>query len=171
MNKGLKIFVWVVAILGLLSLIFLMTSKKKPTVTTARPSQKTATKVANPQPVQAAPKVEAQVPAQTSAQAQAAADARKKLIRDQWTLCKAKTLASNTNLFWNIQISEAIPQGGTYAKGNLDNDPAYPVHVIIKSDAQNPDQIKARLAVGKVAFVRGTCTDVATDGSVVLQAF
>ncbi|MDD5397385.1 MAG: hypothetical protein PHW24_05035, partial [Candidatus Moranbacteria bacterium] len=117
-------------------------------------------KVATPQP--ALPK---------AADSQNAAQDRKTLVRSQWSQCKAKTLPATTNLLWNVQITEGIPAKGTYAKGNLDSDAAFPVHVIIKSDSQIVDKIKAMLAPGKTAFLRGNCTEVSTDGSVVIQAF
>jgi len=53
----------------------------------------------------------------------------------------------------------------------LDNDVAFPVQITIKSGIQDADKIKQLLVVGKIPLLRGTCTDVATDGSVVLQAF
>jgi len=70
-----------------------------------------------------------------------------------------------------LQIAEGIPVGGTYAKGNLFGDAAFPIHVIVKNDSAIAAKIKAMLVVGKATFLRGTCTDVATDGAVVLQAF
>lgn len=96
---------------------------------------------------------------------------RKVLNKTQWNQCKGKTLAKTTNLIWTVQITEGIPAKGTYAKGNLNGDVTLPVHVIIKSDSTAIDKIKNMLVVGKNAFLRGNCTDVATDGSVVLQAF
>ncbi|HEX8974497.1 MAG TPA: hypothetical protein VF817_03355 [Patescibacteria group bacterium] len=173
MSKGLKILLGVMIFLAVLSAIFLLTSKKKPASAVTQ-TQKTAT-AANAKPNKVAtpsgPSTQT-FPQTNPAQApqQVAVD-HKALIRSQWTQCKNKTMQQNTNLFWNVQIFEAIPQGGTYAKGNLDSDSAYSVHVIIKSDSQIKDKINQMLQVGKMAFVRGNCTDVATDGSVVLQAF
>jgi hypothetical protein len=149
MSKGLKIFAGILVFLGVLSLIFLLTAKNR--AQTAASSKTVSVK---------------KVTAQDTTQAKLQAN-----IRSQWQKCKAKTMAAGTTLLWNVQISEAIPQGGGYAKGALDNDPSFLVHVTIKAGAQFTDKIKALLVVGKMANLRGTCTDVASDGSVVLEAF
>lgn len=166
MNKALKIFIWVVVILGVLAGIFLLTAKKKPQVKTPTKVSQTIQQAAPVSKPVVTPKTTVPAPATTST-----AEQRKALIRSQWTQCKNKTLTGETNLFWNVNIIESIPTGGTYAKGNLDNDSVYPVHVIIKSDSQNAEKIKAMLVVGKTAFLRGTCNDVAVDNAVVLQVF
>ncbi len=163
MSKGIKITLGVLISLAVVSGIFLLTSKKKASPTaqtnkTVATTAKTAPKN-NPQPVKKAP-----APKTDPAAAKAA-------VSNQWQQCKSKTLAASQTLFWNVQISESIPAGGTYAKGTLDNNSAQPVHVIIKSGIANADQLKQRLVVGKTVILRGTCTDVATDGSAVLQAF
>lgn len=191
MDKRIKIVVAFVALLGILSGIFLLFSKKKPAPVAApktvqasaqvKPFDQSATQqnnntqaATNNQAAQSGLPQQTITPQATTPQAVASqskvAD-RKALISSQWSQCKSKTIAADTKLFWNVQITEGIPAGGTYAKGNLDSDTAFPVNVIIKKDSQIADKIKAMLAVGKMVFLRGTCTDVATDGSVVLQAF
>lgn len=178
MSKALKIFVGVVVFLGILSGAFvLFANKKKPQTTDKVKISQTQNKTASPvQKVSEAPVATSTPNTNTNAntEAQTSQDniqKRKTLIRLQWTQCKEKTLPASTNLFWNVQIIEGIPAGGTYAKGSLDNDPAYPVRVIIKSDSQDIEKIKGKLIVGKVAFLKGACADVALDGSVILQAF
>ena len=171
------IIVGIVALLGLAAGAFLLFGKKNPTAN--QPVNNTATGL----PIQTGsktlpqangatstvPKVEAKPAApKTSATTVEAAKAK---ALSQWQACKAKTMVASTNLFWSVQIFEGIPQGGTYAKGNLNGDKNYPVHVVIKSDSKIADQIKSRLIVGKAAFLRGNCSEVATDGSVVLSAF
>jgi cytoskeletal protein RodZ len=207
MNKGIKIAVGVIALLGLLSLGFILFSRKAKPVATQNAStqQKTAPAVKNSTvtpvagnnlptsdattPVSnnnlpvvdstvpivkapvANPAVTTPAPAAKAAPAPASAVDRKALNKTQWTECKAKTFVKTTNLIWTVQITEGIPAKGGYAKGNLNGDATLPVHVIIKSDSAVTDKIKGMLVVGKNAFLRGNCTDVATDGAVVLQAF
>jgi len=162
MNKGIKIFACVAVFLGVISLIFLLTIKRKAVATPAQQTSQVIKKTVSVKKVSA--------PAnQDTNQAKTQAD--KTLSSSQWQQCKNKTMAAGTTLFWNVQISEAIPAGGTYAKGTLDNDVAFPVQITIKSGIQDADKIKQLLIVGKIPLLRGTCTDVATDGSVVLQAF
>lgn len=167
MNKGIKIFVGSVIFLGILSGIFLLTAKKK---TVIAPVKKSSTAQIQ-KPVVETPKT--QVPAKTvkPAATQESIQARKALVASQWTQCKDKKMPMETKLLWTVQVTEEIPVNGTYAKGNLDGDVAHPVHVIIKSDSQIVEKIKTMLVVDKTAFLRGTCTDIATDGSVVLEAF
>jgi TorA maturation chaperone TorD len=148
MDKKLQILAGVMIFLAILASIFLLTSRKK-TQTPALTNKQAATaekKVLN-------------------------AEKNQTVLQNQWRKCKSKTMEANSTLFWNVQISEAIPAGGTYAKGTLENDLAFPVHVIIKNGAKYVDKINEALTVGKMANVRGTCTDVASDGSVVFQAF
>ena len=161
MNKALKIFVGIVALLGFLSVIFLMTAKKK-----SLPIN-TAKKIS-------APAMPSQVTAPavpTSQVSQISVQNQKALVSSQWQQCETKAIDAGKNLFWNVGITEAVPAGGTYAKGNLENNPAQPVHIIVKPTSTVADKINQMLVVGKTAFLRGNCTDVATDGSVVLQVF
>ena len=177
MDKRIVIVVGFAAVLGLGAGAFLFFGKKKPAViqtpsaglpvqvdnkasapNTTTKTMPGATTKAKP----AAPK--------TSTTTSTTQAAKEKAV-SQWQACKAKTTVAGTNLFWSVQISEGIPAGGTYAKGNLNGDKNYPVRVIIKSDSKIAAQIKARLIVGKAAFLRGNCSEVATDGAVILQAF
>ena len=160
MNKGIKIFAGVAVFLGVLSLIFLLTAKKKTPATSTKTTTRTTSQNTNKTttPVK-------KVPAQQTTQA------KKELTSSQWQQCKNNTMAANTTLFWNVQISEGIPVGGTYAKGTLNNDAAFPVQITIKSGSQLTGEIKNVLVVGKSPNIRGTCKDVAADGSVVLEAF
>ncbi|KKP97390.1 MAG: hypothetical protein UR99_C0013G0002 [Candidatus Moranbacteria bacterium GW2011_GWD2_36_12] len=176
MNKGIKIFVGVVVFLGILSGVFLLVAKNKNQAATV--SQTQIQKKAIPAPKNSTVVPDLNKPTslpETSAskakEPEKSVQDRKALVRAQWTQCKAKSLPANTSLFWNIQISEGIPTGGTYAKGSLDGDNSLPVNVIIKPDSKMVEKIKSMLVVGKKAILRGTCTDVAADGSVVLQAF
>lgn len=186
MDKRIKIVLGIVVFLGILSGAFLLFAKKKPTATTtAVKTVQASAQVKSLTPSTTSQDTAAQTTANQTAQTglpqqvatpqavapQATVANRKALIASQWKQCKDKTIAANTNLFWNVQITEGIPTGGTYAKGNLDNNTAFSVNVIIKKDSQIADKIKAMLVVGKMAFLRGNCTDVAKDGSVVLQAF
>ena len=95
----------------------------------------------------------------------------KALTFNQWQQCKSKAIAADVKLLWNVKILEAIPTGGTYAKGSLNGDVAFPVRVVIKTDSQLKDKILSMLVVGKNAYLRGNCTEIAADGAVVLQAF
>lgn len=175
MSKTLKIFVGVVVFLGVLSGAFVLFAKKKPQTTDKVRISQTQNKTTNPvQKAFETPVATTAPNANTNPEAQATQDniqKRKTLIRSQWTQCKERIFPADTNLFWNVQIIEGIPVGGTYAKGNLDNDSAYPVRVIIKTDSQDIEKIKEKIIVGKTAFLKGTCTDVAPDGAVILQAF
>lgn len=180
MDKRIKILLIVAVILGIIAGAFLLFAKKKP-LPVAAPKTVQATAQVKPSSTIPAKQDKAAIPKNDlSTQAglppvqestPVAAQDRKILTQKQWIDCKGKTIAVNTNLTWSVQITEGIPAGGTYAKGNLDGDNTLPVHVIIKSDSKLADKIKAMLVVGKTAFLRGNCTDVATDGSVVLQAF
>ena len=162
MNRGIKIFACVAIFFGVLSLIFLLTAKKKPQTTSVKKTTQTNSQNTKKTTVPVKKvTVKQAAPIQTDVQKRKA----------QWQQCKNKTMVAGTTLFWNMQISEAIPVGGTYAKGTLDNDAALPVHVIIKSGSQITGTIRNMLVVGKEPVIRGTCTDVATDGSVVLEAF
>jgi len=167
MNKGIKILAGTMVFLGVISLIFLLTAKtaEKNSQTKVTPS-KTIKQTGSKNTKQGASPVK-KVAVKQAVPIQADVQKRK----DQWQQCKNKTIVANTTLFWNVQISEEIPVGGTYAKGALDNDATLPVHVIIKSGSQITGKIKSMLVVGKSPSIRGTCTDVATDGSVVLEAF
>lgn len=184
MNKGIKIFLGIIISLGILSAIFLIFSKGDSQV----PAQTANTQKTVPAPknstvapganniasnnnnINNSNDVTPQAPS-PQAKPNASVQDRKALVRSQWSQCKSKTLPADTELFWSVKISEGIPDGGTYAKGDLDSDNAFPVRVIIKSDSKLAEKIKSMLVVGKVAFLRGTCTEVAPDGSVVLQAF
>ncbi|KKQ52009.1 MAG: hypothetical protein US70_C0012G0017 [Parcubacteria group bacterium GW2011_GWD2_38_11] len=169
MDKRIKIVLGVVIFLGVVSGVFLLFAKKKP-ATVAAPKTIAASAEVKPLKPVASTQNNAVAPKKTTTP-QVTSEQRKKAIRSQWEQCKGKTMAGGTNLFWTVKILEGIPVGGTYAKGNLDGDVAYPVRVIIKSDSQIIDKIKAMLVVEKSAFLRGTCTEVGPDGSVVLQAF
>ena len=166
MNKGIKIVMGVVVFLGILSGAFLLFAKKKTVAPVVAPKTVQATaQVKSPSSPQ---QNKTAVPKEVSPEKIAE---RKALLRTQWTQCKDRTITANASLLWNVQITEGIPAGGTYAKGNLDNDSNFPVRVIVRPDSQNIEKIKALLVVGKMAILKGTCTEVATDGAVVLQAF
>lgn len=177
MNKGIKIFVGVVVFLGILSGVFLLFAKNKNQTSSGAqniqvqkkpvPVPKNSTVVPDLNKTTSLPE---STPLKTKEPEKKVSD-RKVVIRAEWTKCKAKTLSAETKLLWNVQITEEIPAGGTYAKGNLDNDTSFPVRVIIKPGIQTVEKVKSMLVLGKMAFLRGTCTDVAPDGSVVLQVF
>ncbi|KKQ61871.1 MAG: hypothetical protein UT03_C0004G0004 [Candidatus Moranbacteria bacterium GW2011_GWD2_38_7] len=168
MNTGLKIFIGVVAFLGFLSVIFLATAKNKNEIPKVR-LQKQSIPVSS-QPTVVTPAVVSNNDKKTADVKDGEQD-KSIYIRWQWNQCKNGSIAIGTKLLWNLQITEGIPAGGTYAKGFLDNDQSFPVRVTLKSDSQFLDKIKAMLIVGKTATLRGTCTEVASDGSVILQAF
>lgn len=168
MGRGLKIFVGVVVFLGILSGIFLLTAKKKPT---AKPVSKTQTSAQTTAPKTVDAQQGSPAAGGVKAEKSSGSQTVSEVSKSQWTECKNKTMATDKNLFWGVQIFEAIPAGGTYAKGNLNDNPEFPVRVIIKSDSANQEKIKGSLVVGKKAFLRGNCTAVADDGAVVLQAF
>jgi len=179
MNKALKIIMGVVIFLGILSGAFLLFAKKS-TAPVATPKTIQASAPVNsltPLPTQdtaAKSKTDTALPPVTTPAAKtpiAKTVDKKTIVQSQWTKCANKTAAVATNLMWSVQITEAIPAGGTYAKGNLYGDIAFPVHITIKPDSAIAAKIKAMLVVGKTAFLRGTCGEVAIDGSVVLQAF
>lgn len=90
---------------------------------------------------------------------------------NQWQQCKSKTITADTILSWNIKISDTSSFGGYYAKGFLNSNPVYPVHVIIKLDVQNLDQIKQRIIPGEIVALKGQCTGVETDGSIIFEVF
>lgn len=176
MNIGTKIFLGVVIFFGFVSGIFLLVAKKKPTeVKNPQTTQAVKPKTQDPKNVPLADgKVIQKQEAVNVEKPQAPktdAEQMKDLVRSQWTACRNKTIPAETKLMWPLQITEGIPTGGTYAKGYLDGDSTFPVRVIIKSDSQIIEKIKSRLIVGNKTILRGTCTDVAPDGSVVLQAF
>ena len=162
MARGLKILACTMVFLGVLSLIFLLTAKKKSQVTSAK-----TTVQANSQNTKQATTpikkvaVKQVVPSQVNLQK----------IKDQWQQCKNKTMTTGKTLFWNVRISDASSFGGYYAKGFLGSDSAYLVHITIKIDSQNADQIRQKIIVGNTALLRGTCVGVETDGSVMLEVF
>jgi hypothetical protein len=180
MDKRIKIVLIVIIFFGVISGIFLLFAKKKPAVVPAPKTVQSSAQVKSLTPAsnqqksaripKASPSTQAGLP-KTEPSTQVNPQDRKLIVAKQWKDCKEKTITANTNLLWSVQITEGIPAKGTYAKGNLNNDTVMPVHVIIKSDSTIIEKIKAMLVVGKTAFLRGTCTEVATDGSVVLQAF
>lgn len=161
MNKGIKIFIIVMATMGFLSLIFLLTSKKRPVKAVNNTSKTIVSKI--PASKTSGPKT---VSTSSAKKAKSKVD-----VSQQWQQCKNKTLDQSRILFWNIQITEAIPQGGTYAKGYLNGDQNFLVDVIIKADSQIKEKINKLLVVGNKAMIRGNCVNVAADGAVVLQAF
>jgi hypothetical protein len=111
MGKGLKIFACVMVFLGVLSLIFLLTSKNKAQIAAEQQALQAANKVAP-----ATKKVSTtQTTDQTATQAKL--QANKTLIRSQWQKCKDKTIAANTNLFWNVQIFEEFHREALMQKG------------------------------------------------------
>jgi hypothetical protein len=178
MNNGLKIFLGIVIFLGLISGVFLMFAKKNTTPAVVNKTIQATAQVKSLNPSATVPK--ALPPKDSTIQKPEApkADTSKTAIKElktvtqgQWIKCKDKTADTKKALMWNVQITEAIPPKGTYAKGNLDGSADFPVHVIIKSDSTLASKIKGMLVVGKSAFLRGTCTDVAADGSVVLQVY
>ena len=176
MNNTLKIFVGIVILLGIVSGGFLLFVKNKKAATPATPKtiQASATvKSLTPLPSQQNEKVA--IPKKKSAattnDTQAGTATPKTSAVSQWNECRAKTFPTTSEFLWSIQVIEAIPASGTYAKGNLNGDVKMPVHVIIKSDSKIVDKIKAMLIVGKRSLIRGNCTDVASDGSVLVQAF
>jgi hypothetical protein len=194
MDRRIKIVLIVAIFLAIVSGIFLLFGRRQPTKVAAPKTVNASAKVKSLTPVSApvaapAAKTPSGLPSATpgakmpttttpgsstapgATPAPVSAQDRKTLMRNQWTTCKDKTIAAGTSLLWSVQITEAIPPKGTYAKGNLDNDTAFPVHVIIKASSTIKDKINAMLVVGKNALLRGTCTSVATDGSVVLEAF
>ena len=195
MDKRIKIALGVIIFLAILSGAFLLFAKKSNTANTANSAvqKKVAPAVKNstvaPVGGSGAVKKLESSPTSTSTQSglpqtstQSAASisssspskspvSPKLSVNSQWSQCKAKTLAANTDLFWSVKVTEAIPLKGTYAKGNLIGDVKMPVHIIVRSDSKIADKIKAMLVVGKTAFLRGTCSEVAADGSVVFQAF
>lgn len=159
-NKGLKILVVVIACLGILSLIFLATSKKKP-----------VPKI-NKQPVATSAKtVSTETPTAKSGNSQSATQAPTQNVKSEWEKCNNSTMAAQTKLLWKVRVTEAIPAGGTYAKGFLENDQALPVHVVIKGDSEITEKIKSMLVVGSDALLRGSCLQVANDESVTFEAF
>lgn len=164
-NKGLKILVVTIACLGILGLAFLATSKKKP-IPKINKQVKTVSSSQDKTNAQASI---AKNNSQQAAQQPIERDA--KSASSQWEQCKNATMTAGTKLLWKVQITEAIPVGGTYAKGFLENDQTLPVHVVIKKDSQIIDKIKSMLAVGNEALLRGSCLQVANDGIVVLEAF
>ncbi|HOW60353.1 MAG TPA: DUF333 domain-containing protein [Candidatus Moranbacteria bacterium] len=90
---------------------------------------------------------------------------------NQWQQCKSKTITADTILSWNIKISDTNSFGGYYAKGFLNSNPVYPVHVIVKLDVQNLDQIKQRIIPGEIVALKGQCTGIETDGSIIFEVF
>ncbi len=176
MNNVLKIFIGVVIFLGIVSGGYLLFVKNKkvepvaPKTIQASAQVKPMTPLPAQQNSSALPTLKKK-PSVSTGGAKSNIENSKPSAGLQWTECKAKTFSKTTQLLWKVQITEGIPVGGTYAKGNLEGDVAFPVQVTIKTDSLIVDKIKTMLVVGKTAFLRGTCIDVATDGSVVLQAF
>jgi hypothetical protein len=170
MDRKIKLAVSVIAFFGILSVIFLLTAKKPTTVasdaTKTQTNQSTsATKNTTAQ--QIAGQAKKSTVSGTSSAVAESSEASKAKTRSQWQQCKDKTILAGTTLYWKIQISETIP----YAKGVLNNEDAYPVRVTIKSGVSTADKINKLLVVGKLASLRGTCTDVTADGTVIFQAF
>ncbi|EKE20364.1 MAG: hypothetical protein ACD_8C00012G0004 [uncultured bacterium] len=176
MSIGTKIFLGVVIFFGVVSGIFLLVAKKKPTEVKnpqAAQVEKPKTQVSKNVPLMDGKVIQKQeaVNVQKPQAPKTDAEQMKDLVRSQWTSCRNKTIPAQTKLMWPLQITEGIPAGGTYAKGYLDGDLTFPVRVIIESDSPLIEKIKARLIVGNKTILRGICKDVAPDGSVILQVF
>lgn len=166
MGRGLKIFVSIMVLLGVFSLIFLFTAKKKTQTMNVNKTNQAGQKKATIKKVPAQKNNN-----QNQNQAPTKAEVAKITAISQWQKCNDKTIAKGTTLFWSVKITEAIPAGGTYAKGFLYDDAKYPVRVVIKSGIPIVDKIKERLTVGNMASLRGACTEIAPDGSVVFEVF
>ena len=173
MSKGIKIFLGVLILLSILSGAFLLFAKKRPAASPTTQVKKSAPVVKNSTvttPIVNNASKNKPAPTKVATPIVNTQD-KTKLAATQWAQCKAKTLTLTTELMWNVQITEGIPTKGTYAKGNLNGDKALPVHVIVKADSKIADKVKLMLVVGKNAILRGNCTEIATDGAVVVQAF
>lgn len=132
---------------------------EEPAVTNQQlPNQSVETK--NDQAVQTGPQT---APKQTL-------DQKKQQMMSQWEKCKSSNIASGEKLTWIVKITEGIPMGGTYAKGYLEQQ-SYPVQITISSESEISSKINELLTPGKNAILRVTCKGVATDGSVMVQAY
>ena len=183
MEKRMKILFSVVIFLGVISGGFLIYMKIK-TPASVLPTQKNVSLATTSQQggntdqlkaVQANSIVQQDPVTQVAANSPASpAVDNLTLIDDQakidWQACNKKTIAAGKVLYWQVTISEAIPQGGTYAKGTMLGLPAFPVRITIKAGAQDAAKIKSKLVVGK-GVVRGTCIGTAQDGSVSFEAY
>ena len=186
MGKGMKILISIAIVLALISGAFLLFGKKA--ATPAAPSVVQGSgdvKSLTPLPVTSTNNTATQTLPQTgglqtstpSAGSTTKTPIAKKTVQRlsptiaQWNKCKIKALPQTTKLFWKLQIIEAIPAGGTYAKAYLNSNANQPVHIVLKPGNPTNDNIKSTLVIGKNPVLRGNCTDVATDGSVVIQVF
>lgn len=173
MPKSLKILIIIAIVLAVISGIFLLTAKKKTStaslVQNSAPSQPIDAGIQGTSAQKLASSSGAKLPIAPGNQK--TKKDLKKFVADEWHKCKDRTLSPSSNMFWKVKITEGIPAGGTYAKGLLMDDSLYPVHVVIKSDSKIVDKLKQMLVVGNNSILRINCTDVASDGSVVVQAF
>jgi len=181
MNNIIKIILGVIIFLGLASGAFLLLAKKK--TSTTEPNQKTAAVTPAPNQSETVNHLEVvQPPASAVGQpssvvaAPSAQTAKNQAVNDQmkidWQLCNRRAIQVSKELYWRFTISETIPPGGTYAKGAVLGQPAFPVHITIRAASPDNAAIKGRLVVGNnLVGLRGTCTGISSDGSVNFEAY
>lgn len=178
----MKILFGIVVFLGIVSGGFLIYMKMKTPV--SAPAQKNVSTATSQQNAANQTKtVQADSVAQQNPKTQAAPNASATAktasqilaLDDQakidWQACGNKTMPAGKTLFWKVLISEAIPQGGTYAKATLLGLKDFPLHITIKAENQDAVRIKERLTVGKETVLRGTCIGTVADGSVSFEAY
>lgn len=171
MNRGLKIFVGVMILLAVLGLTYLALVKKKPKIIPLPPLSQAAIKEIEKQAEQQKQLSDKKVSSQKGTAKTNNDETKKILAVSQWQKCKDGSMEKDAILFWKVAITEEISAGVTYAKGFLEGDALYPVHVTVKQDAQTAEKTKQLLIAGKMAYLRGTCISAAADSTIVLQAF
>ncbi len=180
MDKKIKILLSVVVFLGLISGVFLFFGKKK-TAVTAPVQNASVNKPVGAQVAGGLPAVSS--PSTSKVQEQKAPILKKKAVSTQisqtaaermkndWQACKNKTMEAGKALFWNLAILEEIPQGGTYAKGNIVGQKDFSVRITIKAGVADVEKIKSRIVLNKNSFLRGTCIGLAPDGAVAFETY
>lgn len=184
MNKKLKIFLGVMVFLAMISGIFLIFSKKK-TAANAVPhnaansqqdsGQHAATKQlgenVNPTGKTTQPLKNLDQQKNITSLSSSSSQAEQDRMMIQWRACSQKAIKSNVTLYWSMNIVEAIPTNGTYARGSLNGRKGLPVKITIKSSASEAEKIRARILPGKDVILRGNCMGTTPEGLVTFEAY
>ena len=94
--------------------------------------------------------------------------------RDQWNLCKEmwlkdKRAPEDTYTWRKITIKEVSVFGGFYAKGYVNNDILFPVHIIPNLDKIDIATLRQQLKEGSVVDIVGKCDGVTENNKVIIE--
>ena len=104
----------------------------------------------------------------------AAESAKSLSARDQWSLCKEmwlkdKKVSEETRTWRKITIKEVSVFGGFFAKGCINNDCLFPVHIIPNLDRIDIATLRQQLKEGSVVNIIGKCDGVTENNEVIIE--